>query len=657
MTTSTAKPKDLLSRLDQLNAQELRRLLVEHLTSRKLGLTWERNAIEHDAALNADVVLPRFVPELSHRPGPATQSKRGKQNTHVDFVNRNLIIEGDNFDSLRLLKATHAGRIRVIYIDPPYNTGNKDWVYNDDYVGGKDRWRHSTWLEFLYQRLTLARDLLTPDGVILVSIDDENRARLDMLMSEVFPGGRVGSFVWKVRNGGNDTGGALLSINHEHVLVYANSSFEFKGEGRDESQYTNPDNDPRGPWNNDNLVKAHNAKQRPEAYYHIRNPETGIWYLCDPDSVWRFSSTTRPLKKNLQADPMETIIEQKRVLWPGNDATVVYESVDVIREAIAAGTAPKQLKIYEQLDDLSKLAEGDQKVARLIGYIDPIEFWVGKTIGYGKPRYKRFREQLKRDVTPVSSWMQPAAEDPDDDVDDIELTVGITGEGTTLYKKILNNKDFPYPKPLSLIKGLLSQATKKNDIILDFFAGSATTGHAVLELNAEDGGNRRYILCSSTEATKKEPSKNICRDITAERMRRVSSGYAGKPGYTAEQGGEFAYLQLDKIAVADLPYEARMENAMALLSLQLTHSVWPATAAPVKHIARADGCDILLCKQVDARSVKTLAEWPKAHGVERIAVYSERPQALQEALEAQGIEATCHSLHEALRSGQAGGRV
>ena len=154
---------NLLQELQHLNAQQLRRLLVEHLTKQKLGLYWESNAIERDAALNANVVLPRLVPEISHTPNGITH-------------HRNLIIEGDNFDSLRLLRATHAGKVRVIYIDPPYNTGNKDWVYNDKFVGANDRWRHSQWLEFLYQRLTLARELLTSDGVILVSINDETRA-------------------------------------------------------------------------------------------------------------------------------------------------------------------------------------------------------------------------------------------------------------------------------------------------------------------------------------------------------------------------------------------------------------------------------------------------------------------------------------------------
>ena len=173
MATSTETI--LLEQFKDLNAQQLRRLVVEHLTKQKLGLYWESNAIKRDVALNANVVLPRLVPEYSHTPQGITH-------------HRNLIIEGDNFDSLRLLRATHAGKIRVIYIDPPYNTGNKDWVYNDKFVGANDRWRHSQWLEFLYQRLTLARELLTSDGVILVSINDENRARLELLMDEVFPG-------------------------------------------------------------------------------------------------------------------------------------------------------------------------------------------------------------------------------------------------------------------------------------------------------------------------------------------------------------------------------------------------------------------------------------------------------------------------------------
>ena len=232
---------NLFQQLQNLNAPQLRRLLVEHLTKQKLGLYWESSAIERDAALNANVVLPRLVPDYSHTPEGTPH-------------HRNLIIEGDNFDSLRLLRATHAGKVRVIYIDPPYNTGNKDWVYNDKFVGANDRWRHSQWLEFLYQRLTLARELLTSDGVILVSINDENRDRLGLLMDEVFPRRRLGTITWRTRQGSNADQSCFMSVDHEHVLVYGNPGFSFNGFTKSYEMYSNPDNDPRGDWRTSDLT-------------------------------------------------------------------------------------------------------------------------------------------------------------------------------------------------------------------------------------------------------------------------------------------------------------------------------------------------------------------------------------------------------------------
>lgn len=250
-------------RLAQLSAAELRRLLIEHLTKQKLGLTWEYDAIERDEALNADVVLPRLREDLScsssDRPGDPY---------------RNLIIEGDNFDALRLLRTTHGNKVRVIYIDPPYNTGNRDWVYNDKYVRTTDRWRHSMWLEFLYQRLLIAKDLLAPDGVILVSINDENRARLDLLMEEVFPGIRIGSLVWRTR----DTTSVKernFSDVHEHILVYGGEQFAFNGREKTQKKYRNPDNDSRGPWNADPLTLAFDRFERENLYYPIQRPVGG----------------------------------------------------------------------------------------------------------------------------------------------------------------------------------------------------------------------------------------------------------------------------------------------------------------------------------------------------------------------------------------------
>lgn len=626
-----SKKTDLLAQLEHLNAQQLRRLLVEQLTQKKLGLNWESNAIDRDAALNANIVLPRINLDYSHWP-------------KSDEPASNLIIEGDNFDSLRLLNATHRGKIRVIYIDPPYNTGNKDWVYNDRYVGANDRWRHSQWLEFLYRRLSLARDLLTPDGVIMISINDENRARLELLMDEVMPGRRVGSFVWRTRQGSNDAKGGFLSLDHEHVLIYANDTFEFRGSERDETKYSNPDNDPRGDWGSQMLIKSHNAKERPEAFYPIHNLEKNVWYLCDPDSVWRFSSTSRPLnKKKLQSDPIEVLIEDKRILWPVNEEIVTYSSEEELRNAIKNGTAPKQFRIYLQLSALQKLAEKDVKIARLLTYIEPLTFWIGKKLGFGRPRYKRFRDSLQRDTTPLSSWLSSQNEQLDDD-EILTIEVGNTAEGTSLVSKLLGDKNFPYPKPLSLIKGLLSQASKPGDIVLDFFAGSGTTGQAVLELNAEDNGQRRFILCSSTEANSKEPNKNLCRDVCAERLRRVMQGYGNKPGL----GSSFAYLQMDLVDTADLAFEAQPEHMAALIGLREQKALIRPQTEVVSQIAGDAQVAVLLCTEVTSQSIETMCNWP----TQRLVVYSMRPDTVRDQLQRRGKDINSYSLLDALQRGQ-----
>jgi adenine-specific DNA-methyltransferase len=646
---TTAFNTALLQTLDTLNAAQLRRLLTEHLTEKKLGLYWESNAIERDAALNSHIVLPRLVAEKGY--------SHHLENIAVTGT-PNLIIEGDNFDSLRLLKSTHAGKIRVIYIDPPYNTGNKDWVYNDHYVGANDRWRHSQWLEFLYRRLLLAKDLLTQDGVIMVSINDENRARLELLMDEVFPMRRVGSFVWRVRSGGNDTKGALLSNNHEHILIYANAGFEFKGEGRDESAYGNPDNDPRGEWTSGDLNKAHNAKQRPEAYYSIHNPETNTWYLCDPDSVWRFSSISRPLKKKLQSDPIEVILNEKRILWPNNEKSILYSSINEIHSAIKQGTAPKQLKIYSELTQLKKSAEKDVKIQRLLNYIEPLENWVGRKIGFGKPRYKRFRSQLLRDVKPLSSWLHAAAdkqiEDDDEDDEFVNLSVGATGEGTAQVKALLGNKDFEYPKPLSLIQNLLSQATRAGDIVLDFFAGSGTTGHAVLALNAlePNAAPRSFILCSSTEATTKEPDKNLCRDVCAARIRKVIESDS-KLAHN-----HFAYLQLEKIVPSDTPFETDRAHAFQLLTLRLGK-----VARPLPQDELAQQGIYLLLQNTEDGALTVYIDQPTPSALDALAtlkaplrIYSTRPDTVKKHLNKAWAKTDktfeAISLHKALVHGQ-----
>jgi adenine-specific DNA-methyltransferase len=169
------------SKYDHLNKDELGHLLEtrDRRDATRFGLVWEANEIERDTAINSNFVALDLVPEHSVGPGPW----------------QNLIIEGDNFDALRYLRMTHAGRVKCILIDPPYNTGKKDFIYNDRFVDENDSWRFSTWLEFLYQRLLIARDLLREDGVLLCCINDDNRAKLELLLDKVFPGMRIGSMV------------------------------------------------------------------------------------------------------------------------------------------------------------------------------------------------------------------------------------------------------------------------------------------------------------------------------------------------------------------------------------------------------------------------------------------------------------------------------
>lgn len=617
----------LLQQLDTLSAPELRRLLAEHLTRQKLGLYWERDAIAHDQALNADVVLPRVVPQYGHAPEGCT-------------AHRNLIIEGDNFDSLRLLRSTHAGKVRVIYIDPPYNTGNKDWVYNDKFVGANDRWRHSQWLEFLYQRLLLARDLLTSDGVILVSINDENRARLELLMDEVFPGRRLGSLVWRTRQGSNADQACFLSVDHEHVLVYGNSAFAFNGFDKSYEMYSNTDNDPRGDWRIGDITLGFSFKERPNLYYPLTDPATGISYPCSPESVWRYATEAR-LKpgQRLQAKSMEEYIRLGQIVFPTNPRVETWNSMGELLQAIDANEVPrggKSLLLRRDLPDL--------------------EWWVGKPVGFGRPQFKRYKADLRNQTQPLSSWVVPSFEEGTYEADE-SLVSATNQEGARQVAQIFGDRAFNYAKPASLIKGLLSQATRPGDIVLDFFAGSGTTGQAVLELNAEDNGQRRFILCSSTEATAKEPHKNLCRDVCAERLRRVIAGYGGKDGYTLAQGGEFAYLQLDKLNAADVVLDATPAHAAALLALRNTATAPnQSSEQPVQVVAKGHDWLLVLCTEGTPQALAALLALPAQHGVARLLVVAQRAKSVGHWLAQRGVQAQVLSLRQVLLQGQEGGK-
>ncbi len=262
---------------DNYTHDELVRMLRERDRKPRFGLVWERDEIEHDRAVNDDFIALDFDPALSCGGEPF----------------RNLIIEGDNFDALRFLRMTHAGKVKCIYIDPPYNTGNKDFIYNDSFVDKDDAYKHSKWLEILYRRFLLARELLSDDGVMLISINDVNRAKLELLIERIFPGMNLGSIVWRNRQGSNADQGCFLSSDHEHVLVYGGPGFSFNGLAKSYEMYGNPDNDPRGDWRTGDLTLGFSYKERPNLYYPLHDAKTDIYYPPNPDRIWVYASRNR----------------------------------------------------------------------------------------------------------------------------------------------------------------------------------------------------------------------------------------------------------------------------------------------------------------------------------------------------------------------------
>ena len=597
----------LTSKYERYSKEELVKIIEDRDRKPKFGLVWERDDIQFDRSFNQDFVALDAIGELSCGVGPWS----------------NLLIEGDNFDALRYLRMTHAGRIKCICIDPPYNTGNKDFIYNDRFVDKDDLYKHSKWLEFMYRRFLLARDLLAEDGVLLVCINDENRSKLELLLDQALPGMRIGSFTWRTKDTGNDAGGNFSQV-HEHVLVYGGKEFSFNGKPLNTGKYRNPDNDPNGPWCADPITCNKTYKERANLYYPIQNPKTGYWYPCDPNRVWAFTS-----EKNLKADTkirsetIEEFIRRNLIIFPEckPNAVMFFSTKEELLAAIRAGKGPVLPKKKTPLlkEDLSDL-----------------DFWVGKPIAKGRPSKKSYLQGKTKMFSPVSSWIAGSNEDIDflfdEDSEELELLRSQRGgEGTDAVSEILGTKAFNFPKPPSLIRNILRQATQSDDHVMDFFAGSGTTAQAVLELNREDDGNRRFILVSSTEATADEPEKNICRDVCAERVRRVINGY----GTTAGTGGDFAYLRVRRIA-----HEAVLsdiDHSQVWTALQLIHrqSFAPYDATrQLQESLHADGGLIYAATINDeavTRIVGLAADSP------HLTVYTWQPGLLRERLAAQNI--------------------
>lgn len=433
---------------------------------------------------------------------PVNLTLRPCREESVDFdTTENLYIEGDNLDVLKVLRETYLGRVKMIYIDPPYNTGN-DFVYNDDFAQGKDDFEqgsglfdadgnqtidpmqrnteangrfHTDWLNMIYPRLKVARDLLSEGGVIFISIDDNEIENLRKICNEIFGECNfIACFIWKSRQNKDNRNITGVSIDSEYILCYSKKSGDrfFIGTERKTEQYKNPDNDPRGPWTSANMVGLATKDARPNLHYDLINPQNGINYGC-PEKGWRYD------KKS-----MAKLIESERILWPDSPQ--------------------------------------------------------------GRPRRKAFLSELSDDNLPGFSSI-------------IEDGV-FTNTATKEIHALLNGHWFDFPKPSLLIKDFVKQTTSKDSIILDFFSGSATTAHAVMKLNAEDGGHRKFIMVQLPEVTdeKSEARKagyaNIC-EIGKERIRRAGKKVkeeAGLQGQDLDTG--FRVLKLDSSNMEDVFY-------------------------------------------------------------------------------------------------------
>lgn len=414
----------------------------------------------------------------------------------------NMIIHGDNLDALKALLPKYEGRVKCIYIDPPYNTGNEGWVYNDnvndpkirkwlgEVVGkeGEDLSRHDKWLCMMYPRLKLLHKLLAEDGVIFISIDDTEFAYLRLICDEIF-GNFAEAIVWQKRT--SPDARKKLSSGHEYVLIYTKNPDQNLGlrllplDDKDIEAYTNPDDDPRGPW--------------------ISSPFTAPGYR--PNQMYSIITPTG-----------------KEVLPPKGRCWCNVEEV------------------YQRL-----LSEG--------------RMWFGAD-GNGVPRRKTYLSE--REGRGIWTWWTNSE-------------VGYTQIATQELAEILGKAVFDYPKPVRLISRIIQMASSDGDIILDSFAGSGTTAHAVLNINKQDNSHRKFILVEMDD---------YADAITAERVKRVISGYGEGKKAVPGTGGGFSFYELGEPLLVDglLNPNVPEEKIREYVYYTETRQPMPEPSADEKHL-------------------------------------------------------------------------
>ncbi|OWY73114.1 site-specific DNA-methyltransferase [cyanobacterium TDX16] len=445
---------------------------------------------------------------------PSVATLRPCPEESVNFEkSENLIIEGDNLEVLKLLQKSYLGKVKMIYIDPPYNTGN-DFIYPDNYSeslrtyleytgqvdaeGRKfgtntdaDGRFHSKWMNMMYPRLYLARNLLRDDGVIFISVDDTEAANLRQVLNEVFGEDNfLAAIAWEKRYTRSNNAKLFYSLK-DTILTYRKSDAvstirETRSE-ESKSIYSNPDNDPRGSWTSSSYVNPATKQERPNLVYPIKNPHTGE-NIEHPTHAWKYE----------QAEHLRHVRENR--LWWGQ--------------------------------------KGDAKF----------------------PRLKNFLGEMGEGIVPTDVW-------------DYESS-GTTDEGGLEVKAIFGEAIFDNPKPTKLIKRMLALATTigSGDIVLDFFAGSGSTGHAVVDQNEQDGGSRKFILVQLPEPTGRSDYPTIA-DVCKERIRRViqkvAEANAGKldmsGGAKTDKG-----FRVHKLAESNFTeWDARLKHDAEVLESQL----------------------------------------------------------------------------------------
>ena len=449
MSTNISKKKrdDLLDKIKQIRAfiaaapqDENTGNLLSYLSElekdvngKKYGLVFEEHREE------IDEVLDTHTPVLTE-----------DADLFIDHGGQmNFLLEGDNLAALKLLEKTHRGNIDLIFIDPPYNTRNGDFGYDDSRVDLTDTFRHSKWVSFMSERLLVARRLLKNDGVIFIAIDDNEQAALKLLCDQLFGEENfLASIIWQHSIQPKGYSGTF-SVHHNYILCYQKTAqFVLNSLPRtdeDNKAYANPDNDPRGRWRSGDV---RNALYRPNLIYDIISPSGNVIKPCA--NGWRWSKET---------------VEEK------------IKSGEII------------------------FSKDETRIIRKI-YLDTLEGRTPETIWFGKD-------------------------------------VGTTRSAMSEIKEIFGSSAFGTPKPTSLIERTLRLISRTDATVLDFFAGSGTTGHAVMKLNAKDGGSRRFILCTNNE-------NGICRDVTYERIRRVID----KEDYAAS----LKYYKVGYVPISDRMY-------------------------------------------------------------------------------------------------------